>query len=300
MLSSADFIGLFRSSGTFFCVRKPVDINRAVPDSDRIDRVFAFPLQRIDLIGRLLGVLLVLVIPIGVFFALLILTGLVAVLGALVLGVPVVSGSTHVAAAAIPGVPAGGGASCTSAALDDGRAAAAVPGVRRHLLLLLLAVVRHVTLGKRRGSHQRQREHHAHQQAHDAPGHSACPFLHVCSPLFVERIYVKTFSVTALRHYHIQLASFRILVHRALLLEAAGGLDVLLHLLRVVQLLHLFPLEDLYAGLAQIHVPVQNDRRHQAAGKHQHHVRQVRHAGHGVHLLRHMTAGGKFTLKHRS
>ena len=33
--------------------------------------------------------------------------------------------------------------------------------------------------GKRRGGHQRQREHHAHQQAHDAPGHTACPFLHV-------------------------------------------------------------------------------------------------------------------------
>ena len=33
--------------------------------------------------------------------------------------------------------------------------------------------------GKGRGCHQREREHQAHQQAHDAPGHTACPFLHV-------------------------------------------------------------------------------------------------------------------------
>ena len=63
------------------------------------------------------------------------------------------------------GVPAGVGVSLVRVALDDGRAAAV-----------------HHLRGKRRGGHQRQRERHAHQQAHHAPGHVACPFLHViCS-----------------------------------------------------------------------------------------------------------------------
>ena len=182
--TGADLVGIrLRTStiGELCC-------SRAVPDSDRIDRVFALVLQRVDLLGRLLVLIflvlfifvgsLVLLIPIGVFFALLILIGLVGVLGVLVLAVLAASGSTHVAAAAIPGVPAGGGASCTSAALDDGRA----------------AVVYHLR-GKRRGGHQRQREHYAHQQAHDAPGQIACPFLHVFSPLFVGSIYIKTFQL---------------------------------------------------------------------------------------------------------
>ena len=65
------------------------------------------------------------------------------------------------------GVPAGVDISRVRVALDDGRAAA----------------VYHFR-GKGRGGRQRQREHHAHQQAHDAPGHVACPFLHViCSSL---------------------------------------------------------------------------------------------------------------------
>ena len=63
------------------------------------------------------------------------------------------------------GVLAGVSVSWVRVALDDGRAAAI-----------------HHLRGKGRGGHQRQREHHAHQQAHDAPGHTACPFLHViCS-----------------------------------------------------------------------------------------------------------------------
>ena len=59
-------------------------------------------------------------------------------------------------------VLAGVSVSRVRVALDDGRTAAA-----------------HHLRGKGRGGHQRQREHHAHQQAHDAPGHTACPFLHV-------------------------------------------------------------------------------------------------------------------------
>ena len=49
---------------------------------------------------------------------------------------------------------------------------------RCHRRVLVIDVGVHFR-GKGRGGHQRQREHQAHQQAHDAPGHVACPFLHV-------------------------------------------------------------------------------------------------------------------------
>ena len=145
-------------------------------------------------LGRLLVlVLLVLLILIGLFLALVILGGLVGVLAvALVRILVLVTGVSRllfvlgVLALVIFAL------AVLAASGSTHVAAAAVPGVRRLLLLLLLAVVRHVTLGKRRGGHQRQREHYAHQQAHDTAGHFACPFLHVCSPLFVERIYIKT------------------------------------------------------------------------------------------------------------
>jgi len=159
-----------------FIFRIPLDIRLGSYRSSTFD------LQRVDLIGRLLGGLLVLVflvllIPIGIFLALVILGGLVGVVTVALTGVLVLVTSVgglllvravlgvliHVVFTLV--VPAGVGVSLVRVALDDGRAAAV-----------------HHLRGKRRGGHQRQREHHAHQQAHHAPGHVACPFLHViCS-----------------------------------------------------------------------------------------------------------------------
>ena len=98
--------------------------------------------RRVDIVLTLAGVL-VLVTGVGRLF-------IPAVLGVLV----------FVVLALV--VPAGVSVSRVRVALDDGRAAAI-----------------HHLRGKGRGSHQRQREYHAHQQAHDAPGQIACPFLHV-------------------------------------------------------------------------------------------------------------------------
>ena len=123
--------------------------------------------------GLLVLVLLVLVLPIG-GLVLLILIGLVGVVALTLAGVLVlITGVGRLFVLAVLGVLvlivlavlAGGGISRVRVALDDGRTAAA-----------------HHLRGKGRGGHQRQREHQAHQQAHNAPGHVACPFLHViCS-----------------------------------------------------------------------------------------------------------------------
>ena len=113
--------------------------------------------------GLLVLVFLVLVIPIGLVGVLAVAVGgvLILVTGIGGLFVPAVLGVLALAVLALD-ITARGSVSCTSVALDDGRTAAA-----------------HHLRGKGRGGHQRQREHHAHQQAHDAPGHTACPFLHV-------------------------------------------------------------------------------------------------------------------------
>ena len=127
--------------------------------------------------GLLVLVFLVLLIPIG-GLVLLILIGLVGVVALTLAGVLVlITGVGRLFIPAVLGVlvfvvlalvvPAGVDISRVRVALDDGRTAAA-----------------HHLRGKGRGGHQRQREHHAHQQAHDAPRHIACPFLHViCSSL---------------------------------------------------------------------------------------------------------------------
>ena len=118
--------------------------------------VSAFPLLSVGFTGRLAGC----VLAVALVRVLVLVTGIGGLL--LVLTIP---GVLHVILAL--GVPAGVDISRVRVALDDGRAAAV-----------------HHLRGKGRRGHQRQHEHHAHQQAHDTPGHIACPFLHViCSSL---------------------------------------------------------------------------------------------------------------------
>ena len=177
----------FRQSRQLLCgvdlkcsllVIMPSGVGRAIP---RIRGVLG--VQQSDLViavilvlgGLLVLVFLVLVLPIG-GLGLLILIGLVGVVALTLAGVLVlITGVGRLFVLAVLGVLvlivlavlAGGGISRVRVALDDGRTAAA-----------------HHLRGKGRGCHQRERKHHAHQQAHDAPRHIACPFLHViCSSL---------------------------------------------------------------------------------------------------------------------
>ena len=168
--------GTDRKFGRILVILVPAGVGRADPHIRAI-----LIIQQRDVVLTVILVLgglpvlvfLVLVLPIG-GLVLLILIGLVGVVALTLAGVLVlITGVGRLFVLAVLGVLvlivlavlAGGGISRVRIALDDGRAAA----------------VYHFR-GKRRGGHQRQREHQAHQQAHDAPGHTACPFLHVICP----------------------------------------------------------------------------------------------------------------------
>ena len=165
--------GTDRKFGRILVILVPAGVGRAIPHIRAI-----LIIQQRDVVltvilvlgGLLVLVLLVLVLPIG-GLGLLILIGLVGVVALTLAGVLIlITGFGGLFVLAVLGVLvlivlavlAGGGISRVRVALDDGRTAAA-----------------HHLRGKGRGGHQRQREHQAHQQAHDAPRHIACPFLHV-------------------------------------------------------------------------------------------------------------------------
>ena len=167
--------GTDRKFGRILVILVPAGVGRAIPHIRAI-----LIIQQRDVVltvilvlgGLLVLVLLVLVLPIG-GLVLLILIGLVGVVAIILIGVLIlVTGFGGLFVLAVLGVlvfvvlalvvPAGVSVSRVRIALDDGRTAAA-----------------HHLRGERRRRHQRQREHQAHQQAHHAPGHSACPFLHV-------------------------------------------------------------------------------------------------------------------------
>ena len=167
--------GTDRKFGRILVILVPAGVGRADPHIRAI-----LIIQQRDVVLTVILVLgglpvlvfLVLVLPIG-GLVLLILIGLVGVVALTLAGVLVLItgvGRLFILAVLVLGVLvlivlavlAGGGISRVRVALDDGRTAAA-----------------HHLRGERRRRHQRQREHQAHQQAHHAPGHSACPFLHV-------------------------------------------------------------------------------------------------------------------------
>ena len=157
--TGADFVGIINRTST----------------TSKLFRRLTIPHITVSIIIQRSDVVLTVILVLGVLLALVILTGLVGVVAAAVTLVGILTLVTGVSrllfipavlVVLVLGVAALGvlvrvSVSRVCIALDDGRAAV------------------HHLRGKGRGSHQRQREHHAHQQAHDAPGHTACPFLHV-------------------------------------------------------------------------------------------------------------------------